>query len=216
MAEMHTHTGTTLQFFYETFAFLPCSPRSKSFLVNIIFLMPTQSSWSYIPPMHCPWTHLQSSMPPTQLKRHFHKGNNCILFTLGNRCTSCCFMLPVSYFSSLPSMEFIRHFHGVISILFTLGNRSISCYATHAICAACQNGSSNQYSTLPGVYSEYDMKLYLTISIQFWNSGGGGNHLFVAITPRSTLSWSSITCLEPTYESYTSVLDNILNDCKLN
>ena len=64
------------------------SPRSKSSLVYIIFRTPTQSLQSH-PSSRCTWTRLLFSMPPTQLTRHFRRGNTCILFNLKNRCTFC-------------------------------------------------------------------------------------------------------------------------------
>ena len=52
--------------------------------------------------------------------------NTCVVFTLGNRYTSC-----------NTTLQPMRHFHCGI-ILFTLGNMCTSCYATHATYAAFQ------------------------------------------------------------------------------
>ena len=86
-----------------------------SFLVYIIFRTPTKSLWSHHPPKYRAWTGLLSSMPTTQPTWHFLWGTptSCltqeisrypvipptqptwhfrwgiVLFTLGNRCTSC-------------------------------------------------------------------------------------------------------------------------------
>ena len=49
--------------------------------VYIIFQMSTQSTWSHLPSTRCMCTRLLSSMPSTQLTRHFCWGNTCILFT---------------------------------------------------------------------------------------------------------------------------------------
>ena len=92
IAEMHIYTGVMAWFFYETllpFCFILLW--SKSPLVYIIFQMLTQSSWPYILPTCCTLTFHLSSMPSKQLPWHFCWGNNFILFTLQNRCTSCCF-----------------------------------------------------------------------------------------------------------------------------
>ena len=61
----------------------------NSFLVYIIFWTFMQSSWSHLPPMCCMWTWFLFSMPPTQPPWYFCWGNTCILFTLGNKWTSC-------------------------------------------------------------------------------------------------------------------------------
>ena len=50
----------------------------NSFLIYIIFWTPTQSLW----------THLLSSMPPMQSMWYFCWENTCVLFPLGNKCTS--------------------------------------------------------------------------------------------------------------------------------
>ena len=51
--------------------------------------MPTQPSWSRLPPSRCTWTRVLSSMLPMQLACHFRWGNTCILSPSGNRCVSC-------------------------------------------------------------------------------------------------------------------------------
>ena len=94
--------------------------------VYIIFETPTQSSWSQLPPTHCEWACSMSSIQPTQLTRHYHRGSIHVMFTLENRCTS--FMLPA------PLTQYIRW--GIV--LFTLGNRHSSGYTTDATHAACQ------------------------------------------------------------------------------
>ena len=142
------YTGLMVWFFCETslpFCFI--LPGLKSFQVYLTFWTPTQSSGSHIPPMCCTWTHLLSYKPPTQLPQLLCIGNTCILFTFGNRCTSSCFLLPVSNPSSMPPTQFLQHFRWGICLMVTLGNRFISCYATHTIYAACQKGLSGQYST---------------------------------------------------------------------
>ena len=65
-------------------------PWLKSSLVYIIFQTPMQSFWLHFLPMCCKWTHLLSRMPLMLVIRHFCWGSSNILFTLGNRCKSCC------------------------------------------------------------------------------------------------------------------------------
>ena len=86
----HMHWRATVRFFCETsLPFCFVLPELKSSLVYM-FRTPTQSLWSHIPRTHCMWTRLLSSMLLTQLIRAFHRGNTCVLFTLGNRWTSGC------------------------------------------------------------------------------------------------------------------------------
>ena len=109
-----THTGAMVWFFCEiSLPFCFILSKLKSSVVYIIFQTPTQSFWLHVSPMHCMWTHLLSSMPPTQLTWHFHWGNTCILFTLGNRCTFCCF--------SASSIGLCKHATDIISTAFPLG-----------------------------------------------------------------------------------------------
>ena len=55
---------------------------SKSFLVYIIFRMPTKSSWSHLPPTYRTWTRLLFWVPPTQIIRHFCWRHTCDRFAL--------------------------------------------------------------------------------------------------------------------------------------
>ena len=114
MAKMHTYWGNGAFFPWNLSAFLLHSPELKSSLVYMIFWIPMQSSWSHHLPMHCTWTHLLSSMPPMQLTQHFHWGNIYFLFTLGNKCTSCCF-------SSLSIWSFLHTTHAIY-VAFLLGH----------------------------------------------------------------------------------------------
>ena len=70
--QKYTHREEKVWFFSEIS--MPLSlvlPGTKSPLVYIIFQMPTQSSWSYLPLTRWTRTHLLSSILPTQLTRHF-------------------------------------------------------------------------------------------------------------------------------------------------
>ena len=91
--------------------------RSKSSLDYLILLTPNQLSWSCLPPTYCTWTRLLSCMLHTQLTWHFHWGNICILFILGNRCTSCCFCF-VLFFAS--SVRLFKHTPNTIYEAFQL------------------------------------------------------------------------------------------------
>ena len=134
------HIGVTVRVFCETsLPFCFVLPGLKSSLVYIIFRTPMQSSWSHTPPpVLWTWIRPLTSMPPTQLTRHFHWGNASILFTLINRSASCCFfLLPAPDFTIMPPTQFTWHFRKGISVLFTWGNRSISCYAPMQFIKKC-------------------------------------------------------------------------------
>ena len=138
----HTHTQVTVQFFCEiSLPFYFVLPGLKSSLIYVIFQIPNTILW-IAPPTYVLHMNTPPSMPPTQLTQNFCRGYMSVLFTLGNRCTSCWFSallacLPCNLHST--SAE-------EILVLFTLGNSSFSCYATHAIWVVCQKGSSSQYS----------------------------------------------------------------------
>ena len=77
-----------MRFFCETF--LLRSPCLNFFwLVYIIFRTPAQSPWSHLPLTHHAWTRLLFSIPLMQPTWHFRWENTCVLFTLGNKWTSC-------------------------------------------------------------------------------------------------------------------------------
>ena len=73
----------------------------KSSLAYITSWTPTQSSWEHLPPTHCVWTHLLSSIPSSQLMWHFCLGNTCVVFNLGNRSIFCPKRVFQSIFSNI-------------------------------------------------------------------------------------------------------------------
>ena len=109
-------------------------------LVYITFRMPTRFSLSNFRPTRCTLTrHLQACKPCNlcSMFTSFRMGT-CILFTLRDRCTYCCF----SASSVRPSQHAIhaiyltfplRHLRPVY-----LRNRCITCYDIRAIYVACQ------------------------------------------------------------------------------
>ena len=87
--EAHSHGSDSVVFMWNLFAFLLRSPWVEIFPCLYFFLVvtpPTDTLQVDTPP---------SSMSLTQFMRHFLRSLqfpcSCILFTLGNRCTSCCF-----------------------------------------------------------------------------------------------------------------------------
>ena len=85
MAEMCIHRVTVWCFCGISLPFCFFLPGQNSFLVYIIFWAPMQSLWSHV---HM-WTRLLSSMLPMQPMWHFRSGNTRVLFTSGNKWTSC-------------------------------------------------------------------------------------------------------------------------------
>ena len=132
---MHTHRSNGVVFLENLFAFLFYSPRSKSSLVYIISWTPTQSFWLHLPLMHHTWTHLMSSMPPTQLTWYFLWGSS-VLFTLENRCTSC-------YASHATYAAFLLGHHPV----YLRKQACILLCHRHNLCDM-SGGFSGQYSTI--------------------------------------------------------------------
>ena len=105
-----THMQGQWSSFSERHLCLSASFSSVKFFY-IIFWMPIQSLWSHVLPMQCTRTSFLSSM---QLPWHFCGGNTCGLFTLGNRCTSCCF--------SASSVQLFKHATHAIIAEFLLGH----------------------------------------------------------------------------------------------
>ena len=77
-------SGVKSSSFSEGLCSLLVSPWSQNLPSFIYFSgCPHKSLWSLLLPMHCTWTCLQSSMPPTQLTQYFHWGNTSIISCYG-------------------------------------------------------------------------------------------------------------------------------------
>ena len=96
-----TLTGVTVRFFCDTLYL------SSSFSPgwNLTFHMYNYQMLMQIIVVTTPTYTLHVIKTPTQIKRHFRRGNTSVLFTLETRCTSCYFLFPVSdirsYFKSI-------------------------------------------------------------------------------------------------------------------
>ena len=99
-----TYVGVMVRFFCETsLPFCFVLPGSKSSMVYIIFWMSTQFSWSHLSFACCMWAYfllechpcnfygISAGLPPSLLRHH-------VLFSLGNRCTTCFFCFQCQNF----------------------------------------------------------------------------------------------------------------------
>ena len=136
----HIHTRATVRFSCETsLSFWFVLPESKYFLVYVIFRTPTHSLCSYVPPTRCTWIRLLSSMPPTQLMRHFLR-----------RILASCLFYETGAHPVMPPRQLTWHFRWGVD-LFTLRNKRPSCYAIHKTYVTCQSDLSGQYSTVVAI-----------------------------------------------------------------
>ena len=124
-----TQAKVTARFCGETsLPFCFVLPGSKSSLVYIIFQISTK-----ILAIKTPANMLHVGMPLfcmhfTKLTWHFHWGITYVLFTLGNRWTSC-------YASHVTYAAFL----GKTCVMLTLENRYASCYTTNPSYVTCQS-----------------------------------------------------------------------------
>ena len=125
MAEMHTNWGDDAVFslkIYLPFYFVLLW--SKSFQGYNIFLTPTESLWSYVPPMYYLWTCLLSSMQPMELTRHFCR-----------RLPAFCLLQVTGVYPVMSHTQLTWQFHCGI-VLLILENMHTSCYSIHTSPAA--------------------------------------------------------------------------------
>ena len=186
-AHTHTHTEAMVWFFCETsLPFCFVLPGSKSPLVYIIFLMPTQSLQSYLPPTCCTLTCLLSSMPLTQLMQYFGWRNICILFTLGKRCIFC-YVTHATYVAFL-----LGHLHPVY---FRKQVHILLCYP-YNLCGMSKE-SSSRYPTLKAVGGIYRVPSQYksfpkAIDINYPNLSLNSNNSFselLTIRPHTSSNW---------------------------